>query len=229
MCSSMTPTWPVGFTKSFLDPYLSISHTPVPDFCSEKFRAGFAADSTNPGTPDDLFEAYIGLYNGCIERIPSDLHVGVHMCRGNFRKSRHFSEGGYERIATAMFAKLNAHTFYLEYDTERCGGFEPLAALPAAKNVVLGVVTSKFAPLEKVPDMVARVMEAADVVARGDKQRGEGPGGEEGRKKALGRMGVSPQCGFASHKDGNDLGWDDMVGKLELVRKIAAEIWPGEM
>lgn len=110
-------------------------------------------------------------------------------------------------------------TFYLEYDTPRAGGFEPLAHLPANKNVICGVVTSKFPKLEDKKEMVARVMSAADMVAKST---------GETREKALERMGVSPQCGFASHVLGNALGIDDMKKKLKLVREIADEIWPGQ-
>lgn len=76
--------------------------------------------------------------------------------------------------------------------------------------------------------MVERIKQAAVLVAEGDEKRGEAKGGDEGFKEALGRLGVSPQCGFASHKDGNALGWDDMVMKLKLVKEIADEVWPGE-
>lgn len=107
----------------------------------------------------------------------------------------------------------------LEYDTERAGGFEPLKFLPKNKNVILGLVTSKFPELEDKEAMKKRVYQAADTVA-------EGSG--ETREEALKRLGVSPQCGFASHSDGNNVGKEDMVKKLQLVRKIADEIWPGE-
>jgi methionine synthase II (cobalamin-independent) len=134
--------------------------------------------------------------------------------------SRHFSEGGYDRIAVKLFQKLNVHTYYLEYDNPRSGGFEPLQFLPEKKNVILGVITSKFPELENLEEMKARVLAAADLIAKGQ-------GGATG-KDALRRMGVSPQCGFASHEEGNLLGWEDMVAKLKLVRKLADEIWPGE-
>jgi methionine synthase II (cobalamin-independent) len=197
-------------------------------FCSEKMRAAWPDDKANTKTVDELFESYIGLYNACLADRPDDLHVGLHLCRGNFVGSRHFSEGGYDVIAKTLFNRLNVDTYYLEYDTERAGTFEPLLHLPAHKNAILGVVTSKFPKLEDPKQMCERVYGAADVIAKGDKERGDGPGGEAGAKEALKRLGVSPQCGFASHESGNALGWDDMVNKLKLVKKIAAEIWPGE-
>jgi len=133
--------------------------------------------------------------------------------------SKHFSEGAYDRIATKLFSNLNVSTYYLEYDTPRAGGFEPLKQLPKDKNVVLGVVTSKFPALEDQREMVDRIYKAADFVAGGSKQS---------REDALQRLSVSPQCGFASHAEGNALGWEDMREKLKLVRSIADEVWPGQ-
>lgn len=91
--------------------------------------------------------------------------------------------------------------------------------LPKNKNVILGIVTSKFPKLEEQKDMVQRVYQAADFVAEGS---------SETREQALGRLGVSPQCGFASHAEGNSLGYEDMRKKLQLVRAIANEVWPDE-
>ena len=168
---------------------------------------------------DALLDSYIKLYNDCIAWRPADLHVGIHLCRGNFANSRHFSEGGYDRIATKLFNEIDVDTYFLEYDTERAGTFEPLRELPAHKNVVLGVVTSKFPQLEDLAATRDRVYAAADVIAQGAGQT---------REQALARMGVSPQCGFASHHLGNAVTWDDMVNKLKLVRQLADSIWPGE-
>jgi methionine synthase II (cobalamin-independent) len=190
----------------------------MPDFCSEKMIDGWRKDPANTRTIDDLFDAYIAFYNQCFQR-PSDMHLGIHLCRGNFVNSRHFSEGGYDRIATKLFNELNADTYYLEYDTARAGGFEPLKELPKSKNVVLGVITSKFPKMEDKEEMKERIYKAAEFVAQGS---------GESKEQALQRLGVSPQCGFASHEDGNLLGYDDMVEKLKLVRKIADEVWPGE-
>lgn len=187
-------------------------------FCDEKMLAGWKADKLNKHSPDQQLDAYIRFYNECFKR-PSDMHLGVHLCRGNFVKSQHFAEGAYDRIAKTLFQDLNVSTYYLEYDTPRAGGFEPLKFLPKDKKVILGVVTSKFPKLEDKQEMVSRVYKAADFVA-------EGAG--ESRQDALKRLGVSPQCGFASHADGNSLGWDDMVNKLKLVRSIADEVWPGQ-
>ena len=181
--------------------------------------AGWGKDPLNIYTADELLAKYIDLSNACISQIPSDMHVGVHLCRGNFVNSRHFSEGGYDRIATLLFQKLNMHTYYLEYDTPRAGGFEPLQSLPKNKNVILGVVTSKFPAMEDEEEMVKKIKEAAKWMAKGS---------GESEKEALNRCGVSPQCGFASHSSGNAVKREDMIEKLKLVRRIADRIWPGE-
>jgi methionine synthase II (cobalamin-independent) len=180
---------------------------------------GWKEDDLNVKEPEDLFDEYIELYNDCVSKRPADMHVGVHLCRGNFAKSRHFSEGGYDRVAKKLFNNLNVNTFYLEYDTERAGGFEPLRELPKNKNVILGVITSKFPKLEDIEEMKKRVYEAADFIAEGSGQT---------KEEALQRVGVSPQCGFASHAGGNAIDHDGMVGKLKLVRQLADQIWPGE-
>ena len=179
---------------------------------------GWQEDKANTKTAEQLLDAYIKFYNDCFKR-PSDMHLGIHLCRGNFVNSRHFSEGAYDRIAKKLFQDLNVPTYYLEYDTPRAGGFAPLQFLPKNKNVILGVVTSKFPKLEDKKEMVDRVYQAAEQVAKGS---------GESRDEALQRLGVSPQCGFASHADGNLLGPDDMVKKLKLVRSIADEIWPSQ-
>ena len=187
-------------------------------FCSEKMLQGFK--DNGDVDPEALLDSYVALYNDCLEGRPADFHVGLHLCRGNFAYSRHFSEGGYDRVATKLFQHINVDTYFLEYDTDRSGGFEPLAELPANKNVVLGVITSKFPELENLDAMKARVYAAADYVAKGT------PG--QTREDALKRIGVSPQCGFASHHLGNSVTHEDMVNKLKLVRELADAIWPGE-
>lgn len=180
---------------------------------------GWKEDSSNSKTSDEMLDAYIALYNDCVSTRPKDMHIGLHLCRGNFVGSRHFSEGGYDRVAIKLFQNINVDTYYLEYDTERSGSFEPLKHLPKNKNVILGVITSKFPKLEDKDEMKERILNAAKYVA-------EGSG--ENEKDALQRLGVSPQCGFASHEGGNLLSHDDMEKKLALVREIANELWPGQ-
>jgi methionine synthase II (cobalamin-independent) len=209
-------------------------------FCSQAMLDGWAADKENDQTADEMFDSYVKFYNKAFER-PADMHLGkktylselcvkhtltsylhfagIHLCRGNYVGSRHFSEGAYDAIAKKLFQDLNVDTYYLEYDTPRAGGFEPLAHLPKNKNAVLGVITSKFAALEDQDEMVARVNQAAEFVAKGTGQS---------KEDALQQLCVSPQCGFASHAEGNALGYEDMRKKLQLVRSIADKIWPGQ-
>ncbi|KAF4982102.1 hypothetical protein FZEAL_2208 [Fusarium zealandicum] len=185
-------------------------------FCSQKFRDGWAADPDNTGTVDDLLDAYIKLYNDTISKLPADMHTGIHLCRGNFIGGRHFAEGKYDIIAEKLFKDLNVNTFYLEYDTERAGGFEPLQHLPKNKNVVVGVISTKVKQLEDKEEMKKRVLSAADWVAKGT---------GESQEEALKRISVSPQCGFSTHESGYPLVEDEERKKLSLVRQIADEIW----
>lgn len=180
---------------------------------------GWAADKENECTLDELLDTYIAAYNDCFSAHSDRIHFGLHICRGNFKGSRHFSEGGYDRIATKLFQELCFKTYYLEYDTERSGGFEPLQQLPKDKRVVLGVISSKFNTMEDQSAMVQRVRQAAEHMAKGS---GETP------EQALQRLSVSPQCGFASHEEGNAIDWDGMRAKLKLVRDIADDMWKGE-
>lgn len=186
------------------------------DFCSEKFRQGWAEDKDNIGSVDDLLDAYIELYNDCISKVPADMHTGVHLCRGNFIGGRHFAEGAYDIIAQKLFTQLNVNTFYLEYDTERAGGFEPLRFLPRGKNVVVGCVSTKLRALEDKDEVKARILQAAEFVAEGTGQS---------REEALRQVAVSPQCGFSTHESGYPLSEEDEKKKLALVRQIADEIW----
>ena len=123
------------------------------------------------------------------------------------------------KIATKLFNDLDVNTYYLEYDTPRSGGFEPLKHLPKNKNVILGLITSKFDTMEDMDEMKGKVYQAADTIAAGN---------NDTQKEALKRLGVSPQCGFASHSSGNAISRDGMLSKLTLVRRLADEIWPGE-
>ncbi|KAH7311309.1 5-methyltetrahydropteroyltriglutamate-homocysteine methyltransferase [Stachybotrys elegans] len=184
--------------------------------CSKEFRDGWAADSDNIGTIEDLLDAYIALYNDCLANLPADMHTGIHLCRGNFIGGRHFATGSYDMIAQKLFQKLDVNTFYLEYDTERAGGFEPLQFLPKNKNVVVGVISTKLAQLEDKEEMKSRVRNAAEWVAKG---------WEETVEEALKRVCVSPQCGFSTHESGYPLNDEEETKKLALVREIADEIW----
>lgn len=185
-------------------------------FCSKAFRQGWAEDADNVGSVEDLLDAYIQLYNDCLSQLPDDMHTGIHLCRGNFIGGRHFAEGSYDLIAKKLFENLNVNTFYLEYDTERAGGFEPLKFLPKNKNVVVGIVSTKLRELEDKEAMKERIYKAAEFVSAGS---------GESREDALKRICVSPQCGFSTHESGYPLSLDDEKKKLALVRQLADEIW----
>ncbi|KAI1089007.1 UROD/MetE-like protein [Rostrohypoxylon terebratum] len=185
-------------------------------FCSQDFRKGWEEDKDNIGTWEDLLDAYIKLYNDSIRGLPADFHSGIHLCRGNFIGGRHFATGAYDIIAKKLFEELDVNTFYLEYDTERAGGFEPLRYLPKNKNVVVGVISTKLPQLEDKETTKERIYKAAEFVAEGSGQS---------REEALKRICISPQCGFSTHESGYPLTVEDEKKKLSLVRQIADEIW----
>ncbi|KAI2466296.1 UROD/MetE-like protein [Annulohypoxylon bovei var. microspora] len=185
-------------------------------FCSQDFRKGWEEDKDNAGTWEDLLDAYIKLYNDSIRGLPADFHSGIHLCRGNFIGGRHFASGAYDIIAKKLFEELDVNTFYLEYDTERAGGFEPLKYLPKNKNIVVGIISTKVPQLEDKETTKERIYKAADFVAEGSGQT---------REEALKRIFISPQCGFSTHETGYPLTVEDEKKKLSLVRQIADEIW----
>ena len=133
--------------------------------------------------------------------------VTVHTCRGN-HKSLWMAEGGYDPIAEAVFSTLNVDGLFLEYDTDRSGGFEPLRFAPRGRKVVLGLVSTKRPMLESKDALKRRIEEASKYVAIED-------------------LCISPQCGFASTEAGNELTIDDERRKLELLVEVATEVWGG--
>ena len=136
---------------------------------------------------------------------PDGLTVAVHLCRGNFR-SAWVAEGSYEPVAEVLFNELNVDAYFLEYDDERSGDFAPLRFVPDHKTVVLGLVTTKLAALESRRGLIRRIEEAARYVP-------------------LDRLCLSPQCGFSSTVEGNEITEDEQWTKLELVRETAHEVW----
>lgn len=130
----------------------------------------------------------------------------------------HFSQGSYERIASRFFTTLHYDTFYLEYDDPRSGSFQPLRFLPVGKNVVLGVVSTKTPVLEDPEEIKKRVLEAADIIAKGQGRT---------REEVMDCVGISPQCGFASVGVGaEEMTEERMFEKLKLVKRVAGELWP---
>jgi len=156
--------------------------------------------------PKMLPAAYARMINRALAGKPADLAVTMHSCRGNFR-STWIAEGGYEPIAELLFNEVEIDGYFLEYDTDRAGGFEPLRFFPKGrKQLVLGLVTSKSGAPEKKDDLKRRIEEATKYVA-------------------LDQLCLSPQCGFASTEEGNTLSEDEQWAKLRLVVEIAAEVW----
>ncbi|KHO01606.1 Methionine synthase, vitamin-B12 independent [Metarhizium album ARSEF 1941] len=194
---------------------LQIDDPTLAYFCSDDMVESLRAEGDDP---DRLFDLYLKAHNDCIADRPADMHVGLHVCRGNFAKSMHFSEGSYEKIAQKFFTMLDYDTFFLEYDDARSGGFEPLRFLPRGKNVVLGVVTTKDARLEDAETIKGKVLQAAETIARGQGRRVD---------EVMADIGISPQCGFASVAAGADgMTEEKMFDKLKLVADVAQELWP---
>ena len=154
---------------------------------------------------EHLHLRYIRQVNDAIAGRPAELAVTTHMCRGNFRSSW-AAEGGYDFVAEALFSELAVDGFFLEYDDERSGGFEPLRFVPAGKMVVLGLVTTKRGALEDPDTLKRRIDEAAKFVP-------------------LDQLCLSPQCGFSSTVEGNVLSYDDEVAKLRLIVDVARDVW----
>ncbi|KAK0506357.1 hypothetical protein EDD18DRAFT_1342660 [Armillaria luteobubalina] len=164
-----------------------------------------------------LLDTYIRAINVTTQDRPDDLVISVHMCRGNFMGA-HFTDGGYDRIAKKVFNNLDVDTFYLEYDNERSGDFEPLKDFPTNKALVLGLVTTKTGQMESVDDLKSRVYSAADALCQGNPARS--------KEDALNQICISTQCGFASVWQGNPITEEDQTKKLELLVEAAKQIWP---
>jgi len=156
--------------------------------------------------PADLQAIYRDVINTALKARPADMTITTHVCRGNFR-STWVSSGGYEPVAETLLAHTDYDGYFLEYDSERAGGFEPLRFLPKGdKVVVVGVVTSKTGQLENPADVKRRLDEAAKFISRE-------------------QMALSPQCGFASTEEGNVLAEDEQWAKMKMVVEIAREVW----
>ncbi|MEA2824861.1 MAG: 5-methyltetrahydropteroyltriglutamate--homocysteine methyltransferase [Alphaproteobacteria bacterium] len=155
---------------------------------------------------ENLPEAYARMINRVLEAKPKDMVITTHICRGNFR-STWITSGGYEPVAEVLFGSVNYDGYFLEYDSDRAGGFEPLRFLPKGKKqIVLGLITTKTGTLEKKDDIKRRIGEAQKYVA-------------------LDQLCLSPQCGFASTEEGNILAEDEQWKKLSLAVEIANEMW----
>ncbi|KAJ6591515.1 hypothetical protein DFH09DRAFT_1137210 [Mycena vulgaris] len=183
--------------------YLQLDDTNLAYLCDLKMREAAAGRGEDLNT---LPRQYAQLINAALRDRPAGMTVGIHLCRGNFR-SRHFAEGGYEPIAQVLFEQLDVDVYFLEFDTERAGTFEPLRFLPKGeKVVVLGLISSKVPQLESKDAIKARIAEAAKFAP-------------------LEQLALSPQCGFSSTVHGNEITIADQWAKMQLVNEIAAEVW----
>jgi 5-methyltetrahydropteroyltriglutamate--homocysteine methyltransferase len=182
--------------------YVQLDSVSVPLLCDPSHREAFRARGYDP---DRFVSRYVDLFNDAVHDRPAGLTLGVHFCRGN-NQGKWLGEGGYDAVAEEVFSRLDADALFLEYDSDRAGGFGPLRYLSARKKVVLGLVSTKTGALESKDELMRRVEEASLFVP-------------------LERLGLSPQCGFASTEAGNPLTPDDQWRKLELVVETAARIW----
>lgn len=173
--------------------------------CDPKHRAAKQAEGLDP---DWLITSYAKMMNDAIKDRPDDLIVAMHLCRGNF-KSTYAAEGAYDPAADAIFNQTDIDVYFMEYDTERAGGFEPLRLLPKGKKRVMpGFITTKTGELETVEDLERKFEQASQFAD-------------------IDQMGIAPQCGFSSTEEGNLITLDDQKRKLELVVKTAEKIWGG--
>ncbi|MGA7788569.1 MAG: 5-methyltetrahydropteroyltriglutamate--homocysteine S-methyltransferase [Xanthobacteraceae bacterium] len=182
--------------------YLQLDEVNFTYLCDPSLRKVITDRGEDPNT---LPAAYAGMINTAISDIPSGMAITMHLCRGNFR-SNFIASGGYEPVADVLFNTIKVHGYFMEYDSERAGGFEPLRFVPKGKMVVLGLVTSKTGALESKDTIKRRIDEAAKFVS-------------------LDQLCLSPQCGFASTEEGNVLAEDEQWAKLRMIVEIADEIW----
>ncbi len=182
--------------------YIQIDEVPIAMLCDPDVRDRVSASGL---APDELVTRYVGAINSALEGRPDTMTVGMHLCRGNF-KGKWLSEGGYGPVAARLFNETAVDAFFLEYDSERSGGFAPLREVPPDRTVVLGLVTTKRPELERPDDLRRRIEEAS-------------------RFAPLDRLALSPQCGFSSAVSGNPVTIEDERAKLRLVVEVAADVW----
>lgn len=182
--------------------YLQFDEVNFTYLCDPKLRAQVANRGDDP---EQLPSIYAEMINAAISDIPADMTIAMHLCRGNFQ-STFVASGGYEPVAQILFNSVNVHGYFMEYDSDRAGGFEPLRFVPKGKSVVLGLLTSKSGRLESKDDIKRRIEQASKFVP-------------------LEQLCLSPQCGFASTEEGNILAEDEQWAKLSMIVEIAEEVW----
>ncbi len=182
--------------------YLQLDEVNLAYLCDPALRKQISDRGEDPAA---LLAIYAQMINASIADIPPDMTITMHLCRGNFRSS-FVASGGYEPVAELLFNKINVHGYFMEYDSDRAGGFEPLRFVPKGKMVVLGLVTTKTGTLEKKDDIKRRIEQAAKFVD-------------------INQLCLSPQCGFASTEEGNALAEEEEWAKLRMIVEIADEVW----
>ena len=184
--------------------YIQLDEVPLAMLCDPAVRQQVADAGLDPAL---LTAQYVSAVNRILADRPDNMTVGMHLCRGNFR-SRWMAQGGYEPVAEALFNDVEVDAFFLEYDSDRAGDFAPLRHLPAPKQAILGLISTKTPELEPIDGLRRRIDEAAKLVP-------------------LDRLGISPQCGFASVAGGNTIDADAQAAKLRLVVETAEKVWGG--
>jgi 5-methyltetrahydropteroyltriglutamate--homocysteine methyltransferase len=182
--------------------YLQLDEVFIAMLCDPKYRQQMTARGDDP---DALGPLYGDLINEAIADIPADMTVTMHLCRGNY-KSTFMGTGGYDAMQEVLFDRIKVHGYFMEYDSERAGGFEPLRRLPKGRAVVLGLVTTKSGVLEGKDVIKRRIEQAAKFVD-------------------IDQLCLSPQCGFASTEEGNVLAEDEQWAKLAMIVELAQEVW----
>jgi 5-methyltetrahydropteroyltriglutamate--homocysteine methyltransferase len=182
--------------------YLQLDEVNFTYLCDPKLRAQVAGRGDDP---EKLPAIYAHMINAAISDAPAHMAITMHLCRGNFR-STFVASGGYEPVAEILFNSINVGGYFMEYDSARAGGFEPLRLVPKGKTVVLGLVTTKSGQLESKDELKRRIDEATKYIS-------------------LDQLCLSPQCGFASTEEGNALAEDEQWAKLRMIVEIAEEVW----
>jgi 5-methyltetrahydropteroyltriglutamate--homocysteine methyltransferase len=182
--------------------YAQIDETNLAYLCDPNLRKEAESFGEDPNA---LPKTYANLINACVEKVPQDMTICMHLCRGNFAGAW-IAEGGYEPVADLLFNEVNVTGYFLEYDSERAGGFEPLRFLPKGKVAVLGLVTTKNSTLEIKDDIKRRIEQAAKFVD-------------------IDQLALSPQCGFSSGIGGETMTVEQEMAKLRLVVEIAEDVW----
>ena len=182
--------------------YLQLDEVFIAMLCDSDYRQKMKDRGDDP---EALGRLYGDLINIAMSDIPSDMRITMHLCRGNY-KSTFMGTGGYEAEQEILFDRIKVHGYFMEYDTERAGGFEPLKLVPKDRQVVLGLVTTKTGRLESKDLIKRRIEEAAKYIP-------------------LDQLCLSPQCGFASTEEGNLLAEEEQWAKLRMIVELAEEVW----